>query len=200
MNEFKRSFYKTFEKGRENNKIYKGSIPPEGEFYSTYYLGGVSCFVLNEQGDILVERRANTRLTPGKLDLVSGHIEGNETPKQAMIREYVEELHSGSPLEKELARQEAIENLKELEELDLIFQSRGEERKFYIRFFVMKTKMKICTMQDEEVKEIMWIKQKELFQKIRQGESKFPYDERFEKIFEKVQEVDKKREEIEQEK
>lgn len=79
MNEFKerikvqetRSFYKTYEKGKDGRKIYKGSIPPEGEFNSNNYLGVVSGFILDEQGNICVEKRANTKLQPGKLDIVS---------------------------------------------------------------------------------------------------------------------------------
>lgn len=56
------------------------------------WLRGVSCFVINENNEILVERRVNRGLTPGKLDLCSGHIDGSETPTQAMIRELKEEL------------------------------------------------------------------------------------------------------------
>lgn len=189
VNKAKRSFYKTFEKGQNNQKIYKSSIVPEGEFNSNSYLRGVSCFLLDEQGNILVEKRADTKLTPGKLDIVSGHIEGNETPTQAMIREYVEELHSGSELEAELARREASQNLKKLEELDLIFQSRGEERKFFIQFFVMKTKLKTYTKQLEEVEGIKWVPQEVVWEAIRQNKTKFPYVQRFEKIFQQVREA-----------
>ncbi len=56
------------------------------------WLRGVSCFVINEKDEILIEKRVSKGLTPGKLDLCSGHIDGEETPTQAMIRELKEEL------------------------------------------------------------------------------------------------------------
>ena len=56
------------------------------------WLKGVTCFVLNEKGEVLIEKRVNKGLTPGKLDLCSGHVDGDETQTQAMIRELGEEL------------------------------------------------------------------------------------------------------------
>ena len=32
------------------------------------YLYGVTCFVINEKNQVLMEERANTELTPGKID------------------------------------------------------------------------------------------------------------------------------------
>ena len=40
------------------------------------FLYGVTCFVVNENDEVLMEVRANTELTPGKIDLVSGHVDG----------------------------------------------------------------------------------------------------------------------------
>ena len=56
------------------------------------WLKGVSCFVVNENNEVLIERRVNKGLTPGKLDLCSGHIDNSELAIQAMIRELQEEL------------------------------------------------------------------------------------------------------------
>ena len=56
------------------------------------WLKGVTCFVINEKGEVLIEKRVNKGLTPGKLDLCSGHVDGDETQTQAMIRELGEEL------------------------------------------------------------------------------------------------------------
>ena len=91
------------------------------------------------------------------MDLCSGHIDNNETPTQAMIREYVEELHKGDINEQEQARNEAINNLKKLDELDLVFKNKGNERKFFIQFYVMKTKLKRLTIQKEEISDIEWL-------------------------------------------
>ena len=137
---------------------------------------------------MLIEKRANTKINSGEIDLCSGHIDGEETPTQAMIREYVEELHNGSSEEKEKARNEAIQNLCKLDELDLIFHNRGNTRKFFIQFYTMKTKLENVTIQPEEIDSIEWVNLDEAFDLIRQGKTKFPYDERYEKIFEKVSE------------
>ena len=199
MNEFQKSlrgfkekkkisYYKTYEKNIRGEKVYTGIIETKKELTQDNYLGGVSCFIINDEGKVLIEKRANTKINSGEIDLCSGHIDGEETPTQAMIREYVEELHNGSSEEKEKARNEAIQNLCKLDELDLIFHNRGNTRKFFIQFYTMKTKLENVTIQPEEIDSIEWVNLDEAFDLIRQGKTKFPYDERYEKIFEKVSE------------
>lgn len=180
-------FYKTYDKGKNGRKIYKGATIKEAN--NQNYLGGVSCFIIDQDGKILIEKRANTKITAGQYDLCSGHIDSNETPTQAMIREYVEELHKGTDKEQEEARNEAIQNLQKLDELDLIFKDKEMERKFFIQFYVIKTKIKKITSQKEEVENIQWIDMEKVFEMIRNGETKFPYDKRYEKLFEKVREI-----------
>lgn len=86
MNQFKermRKFYKTYERDKNGRRIYEGSIAYK-ERKGHLYLGTVSCLVIDENN--------------------------NETPTQAMIREYIEELHEGNEEEQEAARNEAIQN------------------------------------------------------------------------------------------
>lgn len=193
MNQFKEglkkgksSFLKVFEPGKDGRKIYKGSIIPEIELSSHYSIATVSCFVLNEKGEVLVEKRSmNKKIAPDILDIVSGHIDNNETPTQAMIREYVEELHYGNEEEQEKARNEAIENLKKLEELYLICGKKA----YYVQFYMMQTKLTTITPQKEEIQNIQWIPMEELFEMIRQGETGIVYDNKLEKIFQQVREA-----------
>ena len=182
------SYDKTYERNIRGETVYTGIIETKKELTQDNYLGGVSCFIINDEGKVLIEKRANTKINSGEIDLCSGHIDGEETPTQAMIREYVEELHNGSSEEKEKARNEAIQNLCKLDELDLIFHNRGNTRKFFIQFYTMKTKLENVTIQPEEIDSIEWVNLDEAFDLIRQGKTKFPYDERYEKIFEKVSE------------
>lgn len=189
-NEESWKFYKIYSKGEKGEKIYKGRVLKSSELSQFQYLGGVSCFIIDENGNVLIEKRGNTKITSGEIDLCSGHIDNNETPTQAMIHEYIEELHNNTQNsnEKEQARNEAIDNLKKLDELDLIFKNNGNERKFFIQFYVLKTKLKNVTLQKAEVESIEWLPMQEVFEMIRQGKTKFPYDERFESLFKQVEE------------
>ncbi len=194
----KMEFYKTYAKTKQGVKIYKGSILKDDEFLREgMYLRGVSCFVIDENGNVVVEKRGNTNITKGKLDLCSGHVDNNETTTQAMIREYVEELHSGE--EKEKAREEAIHGLKKLDELDLIFPDGDKKRNFFIQFYALNSKIKEFTPQTSEVAQIVKIPMEELFEMMRQGKTKFPYDARFEKLFEQVRKIYNKQNNIENE-
>ena len=107
-----------------------------------------------------------------------------------MIREYIEELHAGSE-EKivEYARNEAIQNLKKIGEIDIIIESGGRKTKFFGKIYTMITKLKTFTRQEEEVKYIEWIPMEELFEIIRQGKTRIMYDKRYEDIFQKVREI-----------
>lgn len=189
MNQFKErrkeeiSFYKTYEKGKNGLKYYKGSIIPEQELNTKYSLATVSCFVVNQKGEILVEERSSEKkISPYALDIVSGHIDNNETPTQAMIREYVEELHSGSEEEKQKARNEAIDKLQKLEELHLICEGRG----YYVQFYCIMTELEAITRQEEEINNTRWLPMEEVFEMIRQGKTGLIYDKNMEKIFEQV--------------
>ena len=181
-------FFKTYKKGKSGKKTYQKRISTKSELNQNDYLGGVSCFIIDENGNILIEKRGNTKITAGEMDLCSGHIDNNETPTQAMIREYIEELHKGDTKEQEQARNEAINNLKKLDELDLVFKNKGNERKFFIQFYVMKTELNKLTIQKEEISDIEWIPMEKVFELIREGKTKFPYDKRYEKIFKQVRE------------
>jgi isopentenyldiphosphate isomerase len=61
---------------------------PEGQYRSAS-----SVFVLNEKGEILLQRRSAHILSPGLLDKsVGGHVDVGETNEMAALREMKEEL------------------------------------------------------------------------------------------------------------
>lgn len=176
-------FYKVYDKhGKFLRKI---DVKDEKSLTTDEYLYGVTCFVINEKGEILVEVRANTELTPGKKDLVSGHVDGNETPTQAMIRELKEEV--------------GIKNIdssqvKKVSEFakPLGFASRGQIRRFFIDFYCIKTQKHHFTIQPEEVEALKWIPMEEVFRMMSTGETKFPKQDRnvnYEQIFDNVRNV-----------
>ena len=143
-----------------------------------------------KNGEILIEQRASkSKLMPGELDLCSGHVDGEETYTQAMIREYTEELHSGSKQEKERATIEAISRLRPITELSLNFKNRGRVRNFFIKFYTLITDNTDIHVQEAEIEKILWVPMEECFELIRSGKTKFPYDSRYEEIFKKVEEI-----------
>lgn len=149
------------------------------------YLKGVTCFVVDiETGEVMLEQRKNKGLTPGKIDLVSGHIDNDETPIQAMTRELREEV--GIDLQQE------PRSLQKFEEIPLSFESKGEYRKFFIQFFCLMRESRKVVIQPEEVEKVFWVPMEEAFRMIREGETKFPKGDMYETIFSKIEELYKK--------
>lgn len=79
----------------------KIGIMPKKFYYSQKgevpWIKCCTCFVIDKVGKrILFEKRGNTPLDPGKLDLCSGHVKSGELPQISMARELTEEL--GIPL------------------------------------------------------------------------------------------------------
>lgn len=176
-NEVNGDYYKVYnEKGE-----FLYNIPTQQENEITnQFLKGVTCFVINENGEVLLEKRANTELTPGKIDLVSGHIDKDEIAKQSIIRELDEEVG--------IKQNDSI-NVKEIATLPLGFESKGKTRNFIITFYYLFTKSQKFTVQTEEVKSLYWVPMEQAFELIKSGKTKFPkqnnnvnYDQIFETI------------------
>lgn len=179
-------YYKVY----DCNKRFIRKIQQKDELQEGNFLNGVTCFVINKKGEILIEKRAEkSKLMSGELDLCSGHVDEEETYTQAMIREYAEELHSGSQEEKQKAINEAINKLKPITELDLKFKNKGRIRNFFIKFYALMTDNTNVHLQEEEIEEILWVPMEDCFELIRNGKTKFPYDSRYEEIFKKVKEI-----------
>lgn len=172
----------------EKDGSFVGRINPKHEVRQNKWLQGVSCFVMNEQGKILLEQRAGKGLTPGKIDLVSGHVDKEEMPEQSMKRELQEEV--GIKVTKR-------NQLKSLGTLPLVFESEKNKRKFKIEFFCCQYNNEVIKRQKEEVDNIFWLPMEEVFELIRKGKTKFPYNIQMEEIFQKIRDaknMDKERE------
>ncbi len=75
----------------------KIGIMPKKFYYSQTgevpWIKCCSCFVVDKnENKILFEKRGNTFIDAGKLDLCSGHVKSGEAPRIAMTRELNEEL------------------------------------------------------------------------------------------------------------
>ena len=123
-------YYKVY----DEQKSFLYNIPVTQEKNLTnQFLKGVTCFVVNEQGQILLEKRANTELTPGKIDLVSGHVDMEEIEKQSIIRELGEEVG--------IQENEAV-NAEKICTMSLGFENKGKIRIFYYFLLCIYKKFK----------------------------------------------------------
>lgn len=178
----KNDFYKVYDKHGKFIKIIDRS---EEKSLTNEFLQGVTCFVINEKGEVLMEVRADTELTPGKKDLVSGHVDGDEVPTQSIIRELKEEVGIVN------VDSSQIHKLTELPK-PLGFESRGKTRRFFIDFYCLKTQKHHFTIQPEEVESLKWIPMEEAFEMIKSGKTKFPKENgkiNYDSIFEKVRNI-----------
>lgn len=179
--EIDNNFYKIYDK----NGNFKGKIDIKDEKSLTdEFLYGVTCFVINENNEVLMEVRANTELTPGKIDLVSGHVNGNETGFEAIIRELREEVG----IEQVDCRKLFQVNSKAK---PLGFESKGKIRNFHIDFYCLfAEREQITKMQKEEIKSLKWVPLELALNMIKDGKTKFPKQQHgkvnYEPIFYKV--------------
>ena len=149
---------------------------------SDIWLKAVTCFVLNEKGEALIEKRVNKGINPGQLDLCSGHVDINETQTQAMIRELGEEL--GIDLE------EAI-NVVKVSQDDLKFQIESSCKilNFLGTMYCLKRDSSKVNIQKEEIEKIVWLPLEETFELIKCGKTRFPKDFEYEEIFQNVRNI-----------
>ena len=164
-----KEFYKVYDKA--GKYLYNIDTKKEKNL-DDQYLHGVTCFVINEKNEVLMEVRANTELTPGKIDLVSGHVNGNEVSIAAMLRELDEEVGIKGVLGSDIKR------VSELSK-PLGFESKGKIRNFLIDFYCVFIEQKQVTkVQQEEVKSYEWVPMDIAISKIVNGLTKFPKQEK----------------------
>ena len=181
-------YYKMYDiNGNLKGKIEKSK---EKDVQDNIWLRGVSCFVLNQDNKVLIEKRANKGLTPGKLDLCSGHVDSDEVPTQAIIRELKEEL--GIELDESMDVIKLTENPS-----PLVFGSSEKKKNFLIDFYFLKRKKSNVVIQKEEVADVTWIDMEKCFELIRTGNTKFPDNYDYEAIFQKIRDLVNPREIVE---
>ena len=110
----------------------------------------VGVIVLNENNEILLEKRASTKKqSPNKWALCAGHIEAGDVPENAILREIKEEI--GIDITK-----------KELQFLDVFRRDKkfnnGQHNNTYIYIYIYKTNKKVedYTIQVEELSEVKY--------------------------------------------
>lgn len=77
----------------ENNNL-TGQIEDRDIIHKTgLWHREVACWIMNKKGEVLIQKRALTKKQyPGKYAIVAGHLELGEDPKDAAVRETMEEV------------------------------------------------------------------------------------------------------------
>lgn len=181
VNEDERMYYKVYDEN--GHHLYNIDKSDEKNLIKGVYLKVVTCFVVNDKGEVLVEKRANTELSPGELDLVSGHVEQNEVGIQTVIRELEEEV--GIPESK------AISACKIGNQ---VFESAGNSTStnFFTEIFYLFLKDSEVKANPNEVEKLEWIPMEKVFEMIKQGKTRFPKqgeEINYEPIFDKVKQL-----------
>lgn len=175
--------YKLYSYKERKGLAFKGFIEPDREkkLSADECIRFVSCFVINEKGEVLIEERSSKadRMHPGMKDLCSGHIDNWETPTQAMLRELHEELG--------INKEEAYSRLKRITENspELFFTKNGIFACFY---FFIKVKQESFKFQKDEITNITWVPMEKCFEQIRTGKTRFPKEFDYNAIFDKIRE------------
>lgn len=78
---------------RNKNKTGKTKIRHKDTLEENEYIIGVQLIIFNENNEILITKRSNTKMVlPGKWECNGGAIEVGETPIEGLVREIHEEL------------------------------------------------------------------------------------------------------------
>ena len=105
--------------------------------------------ILQKEGKFCLSRRANTKYMDGYLSLIAGHVDGNETAKEAMVRE---------------AKEEAGIDVK-TEDLHFVgVMHRNSQDSEYIDFFFSCSKWEgeVLNTEPHKCSEIVWLASEEL--------------------------------------
>lgn len=128
----------------ENNKL-TGQVEERWVAYNNgLWRRTVSCWIMNENGDVLLQKRtANKLRNPNKWAKTGGQVDSGETVEEAIFREVKEEL--------------GIEIPKNQIKVIDIHKSDGKGKRFSYNFiFIVNYKIDDYVLQKEEVAEVKY--------------------------------------------
>ena len=154
------------------------TIKKEEPLRANEYRRGVTCFIIDENANILCETRSSKcDIDAGKKDLCSGHVRHGEVPILAMTREIAEEVKMPRSRVSQLQQEGKMKRLA-----SCVIMQVGENQFLGDAFvlFAKSTDINIEDMQTEEVDALEWIPYQELIKGFRNDETRFNYDEAME--------------------
>lgn len=120
----------------------------------------ISVFVLNNQGQVLLQKRsANKKYFPNTWALCTGHVENGETPKEAALRELNEELGVSVSLEQ-------------------IFSfsfGKFDSQNIYFFYVICNLPVDEFSIQEEELSEVQWFFASVVIDMIKKHDNKIVY-------------------------
>lgn len=146
----------------------------------------VSCWIMNNKGEILLQRRALTKKTnPGKWGKTGGHVDSGETTEAAIIREVKEELGIDVP--------------KNQAHLIDIFKSKDMNDKYfgYNYIFTVDYEINDYILQTEEVDQVKYVTIEEMEKIKRRNDNNYVFSKwTDESFFAEMTKLKNKREEL----
>lgn len=149
----------------EDNKNQIGKANRGVIHYYNLWHREVSCWIMNEKNEILLQRRSKEKKQqPNMLAITSGHVDLNETPDEAVIREIKEEI--------------GIEDLT-IKDLKFIntFKAKNINNYHFKYVYLLKTNKKLeeLTMQKEEVSELLFVNLENLEEMIKKPNTELTF-------------------------
>ncbi len=157
----------------------KIGIMPKKSYYSQTtdapWIKCCSCFVVDKsENKILFEKRGNTFIDAGKLDLCSGHVKSGEVPKIAMTRELNEEL--GVPIN--IASTTSLLGEVLVDYSDLSDPTTRRNMKCITSIYALGiTELNQIHIDNDEVVRYAWLSLKDARGFIENGMTRLPYEE-----------------------
>ena len=132
----------------EDNKERIGIADREVVHYYNLWHREIACWIINEKNEILLQRRSkNKKQQPNMLSVTTGHVDLNESPIGATIREVAEEV-----------------GINDVKENDFIyietFKAENKNNYHFKYVYLLKTERKIeeLMMQKSEVSELLYVR------------------------------------------
>lgn len=143
-----------------------------------------TCFVVDKsEGKILFEKRGNTFIDAGKLDLCSGHVKSAEMPRVSMARELNEEL--GIPLSISSTITHLGDVLVDYSSLSDPTNRRNMKCITSLYALGLADISKI-NIDNDEVVRAAWLSKEDALSFIRNSMTRIPYDESLKEQYDKI--------------